>query len=94
MTPAFYFFNRRTVAFLAVLMVWVFNITLLANILGIMEYSPILTCSLIILSSLLYPAYIKSRPVDKTPIDKMVYYVTLISISIGTSILIIYFYVK
>lgn len=92
MTPTFYFFNRRTVAVFAVFLVWVFNITLLAGILGIMGHSSSLTYILLILSTLLYPAYIKSRPVDKTSKDKVIYYSTLISILIGTSLLALYLY--
>ena len=92
MTPTFYFFSRRTVAVFAVLLLWVFNVALIANFLGIMEYNPILTYILCILGALLYPAYIKSRPVDETSTDKIIYYITLISILVLTSLLVFNIY--
>jgi hypothetical protein len=86
-TPALHFITRRNVAVFAVLLLWVFNGALLASILGILGYTPLLVYTLIILGSLLYPVYIISKPVDKAPIDKIIYYITLISILILTSLL-------
>ena len=71
---------------------WVFNGALLANIFGIIGYTPLLIYILIILGSLLYPVYIKSTPVDETPIDKIIYYITLISILILTLLLVLNIY--